>query len=177
MWTITDTAERYSNKWMRVVEDQVLRPDGMPGIYGVVEVRCPSVFVVALTDAEEVVLVTIDRHTVGRSIEVPAGGTDGEPALVAAQRELLEETGLTGSTWREVGRMFALNGICRAPEYVFLATGLTRGTASGQHEEGIIEARTWPWGRVMDMIARGEITDGETIAALMFAAIALGRLS
>ena len=93
-WPVERTREVYANRWITVREDQVRRPDGSPGVYGVVTVRSPAVFVVALTEAVEVLLVTIDRHTVGPSVEVPAGGTDGEDPLVAARRELAEETGM-----------------------------------------------------------------------------------
>jgi len=176
----------YENAWIRVVEDEVLRPDGTEGIYGVVEMRHPAVFVVAMTDAGEVLLVTVDRHTVGRSIEVPAGGSDGEDAEAAARRELLEETGFEADHWLRIGTMNALNGICRAPESVWLATGLrpaaagahgdAEGHAHGQVEEGIHELRAVPWAEVMHMIRVGEIGDGESVAALMYAALALGRV-
>jgi 8-oxo-dGTP pyrophosphatase MutT (NUDIX family) len=169
----------YENAWIAVTEDSVTRPDGTDGIYGVVELKHDAVFIVAITDADEVVLVTVDRHTVGRSIEVPAGGTDGEPALLAAQRELLEETGFRADTWREIGTMHALNGVCRATERVFLATGLSVGQSSA-HEmraEGIHEVHLIPWTVLLEMVRDGRITDGETIAALFSAAIALNRVS
>lgn len=166
----------YENQWIRVREDQVVRPDGTDGLYGVVEVRQPAVFVVALTDDDEVVLVTVDRHTTGMSAEVPAGGTDGEEPLLAAQRELLEETGYSAAEWSRVGSMQALNGVCKAPEHVFVARGLTSADATGHHEEGISDVRTVPFAEVLAMVARGEITDGETVAALLFAAIHLGRV-
>ena len=166
----------YENQWIRVREDEVVRPDGTDGLYGVVEVRQPAVFVVALTEADEVVLITVDRHTTGRSVEVPAGGTDGEDPLAAAQRELLEETGYTAADWAQVGSMHALNGVCVAPELVFLARGLTLSDATGHHEEGISDVRTVPFGEVVAMVGSGEITDGETVAALMYAAVHLGRV-
>ena len=132
-WPVRATRVVYENPWIRVREDAVTRPDGSDGIFGVVEVQRPAVFVVALTDEDEIVLVTVDRHTVGPSVEVPAGGTDGEDPLVAARRELTEETGLVAGEWRQVGAMNALNGVCRAPEVVFLATGLepARGAGGG----------------------------------------------
>jgi 8-oxo-dGTP pyrophosphatase MutT (NUDIX family) len=187
-WPVRRTRVAYENAWIRVHEDQVTRPDGGPGVFGVVEVRQPAVFVVALTDADEVVLVTVDRHTVGESVEVPAGGTDGEDPLVAARRELAEETGLAAREWRQVGVMNALNGVCRAPEVVFLATGLEpvagpEPGASGQvgdgarAEEGISAVRRVPVGEVLDLVRHGGITDGESVAALMFALAHLGRVS
>jgi 8-oxo-dGTP pyrophosphatase MutT (NUDIX family) len=148
----------------------------------VVEVRQPAVFVVALTDADEVVLVTVDRHTVGPSVELPAGGTDGEDPLVAARRELAEEAGLVAREWRRVGVMNALNGVCRAPEVVFLATGLepvvhTDEVAAAHSEEGISAVRRVPVADVLDLVRDGGITDGETVAALMFALTHLRRVS
>ena len=72
--------------------------------------------------------------------------------------------------------MQALNGICEAPEHVFVARGLSLADATGHHEEGISDVRAVPFAEVLAMVARGEITDGETVAALMYAAIHLGRV-
>ncbi|GAA2497352.1 NUDIX hydrolase [Terrabacter carboxydivorans] len=178
-WPVRETRVVYENPWIRVREDAVTRPDGGDGIFGVVEVLRPAVFVVALTDDDEVVLVTVDRHTVGPSVEVPAGGTDGEDPLVAARRELAEETGLRAEHWQQVGTMNALNGICRAPEVVYLATGLSPAAVddeAARAEEGIGQVRRVPVGEVLGMVRDGVIDDGETVAALMFALLALGRV-
>lgn len=167
----------YENRWIRVREDDVVRPDGGRGIYGVVETRNPAVFVVALTDADEVVLITQERYTTRTvSVEVPAGGTDGEDPLAAAQRELREETGLAAAHWRSLGGMHALNGVADASELFFLATGLS--PADGGHEreaEGITAVERVPFGEVLRMIRDGKIVDGETVAAIALAGIALGR--
>ncbi|MGO4663676.1 NUDIX domain-containing protein [Terrabacter sp. 2TAF16] len=180
-WPVRATTVVYENPWIRVREDAVTRPDGTDGIYGVVELQRPAVFVVALTEADEVVLVTVDRHTVGTSVEVPAGGTDGEDPLVAARRELAEETGLVARDWREIGTMNALNGVCRAPEVVYLATGLARvpgaPASAARAEEGIRDVRRVPFREVIGLVRDGAITDGETIAALMLTLVALGRVS
>ncbi len=47
----------YTNPWMTVWHDEVTRPDGNPGIYGVVHFANLAVGVVALDDADRVVLV------------------------------------------------------------------------------------------------------------------------
>ena len=75
MWPTSASRTAYANRWIEVSEDVVQMPDGSEGVYGVVTVRHASVFVVAITDADEVVLVQLDRHTTGPGLEVPAGGT------------------------------------------------------------------------------------------------------
>lgn len=179
-WRTHRSRTVYENPWIRVREDEVTRPDGGAGVYGVVEVRQPAVFVVPVTDADEVVLVELDRYPTGRrSLEVPAGGSDGQDPLVAARRELAEETGLVADDWRELGEVFSLNGVCHAPGRVFLARGLRAPGgpgADGQAEEGIVATHRLPWPDVLARVADGTITDGESVAALMHAAVALGRV-
>lgn len=177
-WTTRASRTVYENRWIIVREDQVTGPDG-DGIYGVVRVRHPAVFVVALDDEDRVCLLVVDRYTVGRSWEVPAGGSDGEDLLVAAARELQEETGLVASEWTSLGAMTALNGVADAPEHVFLARGLSPhvDAAATQREEGIEQVARLPFAEAVAMIADGRITDGETIAALAMAGIRLGRFA
>jgi 8-oxo-dGTP pyrophosphatase MutT (NUDIX family) len=176
-WQTRDSRDVYENRWIRVREDDVVRPDGGEGIYGVVEVRNPAVFVVPVTDRGEVVLVRLHRYTTGReSLEVPAGGTDGEEPLVAARRELREETGYVASEWRLLGDVFSLNGVSNAPGHVYLARGLTRTGGEAMAEEGIVGVEHVAWPDLVAMIRRAEVDDGETLAALMHAAVALGLL-
>ena len=185
-WQTLETFVPYSNNWIEVREDHVVRPDGERGIYGVVTVKRPAVFVVAMTDADEVLLVNLFRYaTNGWSLEVPAGGADEDDLLAAAQRELLEETGYQAKSWRGIGRAHTLNGVCNAPEHFFLATDLVRAQGDSANEqlaveqrlEGINGVRAVPWADVMGLVEDGTISDGETVAALMYAALALGRVN
>ncbi len=178
VWVTRRSRIVYENPWISVREDDVTRPDGTEGIYGVVRLRRPAVFIVAMTEADEVVLVQVPRYTTGiESWEVPAGGSDGEDPLVAAQRELREESGFAAAEWTYLGSMNALNGIADAQEIVYLARGLTQVGGDEQADEGILSMELIPWADVMAMLRRGEIVDGETVACLMLAALHLGRVS
>ena len=175
-WQTRATRTVYENAWIRVREDAVTRPDGSDGVYGVTAMKHPAVFVVPLTDAGEVVLVRMHRYPIDReSIEVPAGGSDGGEPLVAAQRELLEETGRRAVTWKRLGEFYSLNGIADARADVFLAHGLTGdGEGADAAAEGISGLLVVPWAEAMELVRAGTIHDGETMAALMLAGLELG---
>jgi hypothetical protein len=55
-WQLRGSKIVYQNPWIRVREDDVIRPDGQPGIYGVVEI-VPSVVVLALDQEDRIALV------------------------------------------------------------------------------------------------------------------------
>jgi 8-oxo-dGTP pyrophosphatase MutT (NUDIX family) len=176
-WQTLRSRVAYENPWIRVREDAVLRPDGSPGVYGVVEVRSPAVFVVPVTDDGEIVLLEIDRYAIGAlSLEVPAGGTDGEDFLVAAGRELREETGLAARELLDLGPVYSLNGVSSAPGRVVLATGLHTVGGAEQTVEGIGAVHAVPIPELLGLLTSGEITDNETLGALLLALVHLGRV-
>lgn len=100
--------------------------------------RRPAVGIVAITDDERIVLVEQYRPPVGqRVVELPAGlagdivGHEGESLLLAAQRELLEETGYAASRWTELGVGYSSPGLTDESVALFLAEGLERVEAGG----------------------------------------------
>ena len=101
-FSTVSTRIAYENRWTRVREDVIRRPDGSPGLYGVVE-RNDFVLVFPLDDKGRVTLVEQFRYPVGRRmLELPMGmwedRPDTPPERVAAG-ELAEETGLVASEW------------------------------------------------------------------------------
>src|SRR5437773_2686581 len=95
-WTTLSRRPVYENAWIAVREDQVIRPDGAPGIYGVVHYKNVAIGVLPIDEQGRVWLVGQYRYTLGvYSWEIPeGGGAPGESREETARRELREETGL-----------------------------------------------------------------------------------
>ena len=166
-WKTIGTALKYANNWIRVREDQVIRPDGNPGIYGVVETRMATA-VIALTPKREVYLVGQYRYpTKHYSWEIIEGGTEhGEEPRHAAERELEEEAGLKASKWCELGEPVHLSN-CYTDEvgYFFLAQGLTSVPARPEGTEVLVIEKK-PFSEVMAMVEDGIIKDMLTIVGI-----------
>jgi 8-oxo-dGTP pyrophosphatase MutT (NUDIX family) len=173
-WTTLSSREVYQNPWLRLREDEVLRPDGEPGIYGVIETRIAT-GVVALTPSREVYLVGQYRYPLDLySWELPEGGSDeGETALDAVQRELREETGLTAAHWEQLGAVVHLSNCFSAEEaFLFLAEDLEQAEAAPDGNEELRVKRV-PFEEALRMVHEGEITDAMSIIGLLRAERAL----
>ena len=169
-----DTA--YSNPWIEVYHDEVDRPDGNPGIYGVVHFRSAAVAVVAADEVGRLLLVGQHRYSLDEySWELPEGGVgEAESLLAGAQRELREETGYDAAAWRQLCRVSVSNSVTDERGAIFLATGLRPGEAAPDETEDL--ALRWATlDEVLDEIDRGEIHDLLTIAGVGRHAVELLR--
>ncbi len=166
----------YQNPWIVVYHDEVIRPDGQPGIYGVVHYRNRAVAVVALDEQDRVLLVGQYRYTLDvYSWEVPEGGAEeGEDLLAAARRELREETGFEADRWEQVARLHLSNSVSDEEAFCFLATGLRPGDARPEGTERL-QVRWVPFAEALAMTADGRITDALAVASLQ--RVALLRLA
>lgn len=166
-WPVKKTRIAYENSWIRVREEEVERPDGSDGLYGVIETG-GAAFVVALDEKRRVALVRLNRHTTGESLEIPAGGLDHQDPLIAAKRELLEEAGLEAKAWQHLASLNAMNGVARAKHHIYLATELRKvgGEDAEQLVEGILGLEWVDFEEARRMCGDGRITDSETVAAL-----------
>jgi 8-oxo-dGTP pyrophosphatase MutT (NUDIX family) len=173
-WRRRTRREAYANAWVTVWHDEVDRPDGSPGIYGVVHFTNQAAGVVVLDDADRVLLVGQHRYTLDAySWEIPEGGVpDGETALDGARRELREETGVEADGWRELCRFHLSNSITDEGGALFAAHARDHGDPAPDATEDIT-TRWVPFDEALAMIAGGEITDAMSIMGLQ--AVALER--
>lgn len=164
----------YENAWITVWHDEVSRPDGSPGIYGVVHFGNLAAGVVAFDADDRIVLVGQHRYTLDRaSWEIPEGGIPPtETALEGIQRELREETGVEANDWQELGRLDLSNSVTDEEAVLFVARELRHGEATPEPTESLT-VRWVPFEEAVAMTRDGRITDAISVAAIL--RIALDR--
>jgi 8-oxo-dGTP pyrophosphatase MutT (NUDIX family) len=165
----TSSREVYANAWMTVREDTIRRPDGSDGIYGVVDK--PDYALVIPLDGDRLHLVEQYRYPLGlRRWEFPQGTAPDRAEVRArelAARELREETGLRAAVFTELGRLDVAPGLSSQRGRAFLATGLTSGDHAREREEQDMRSAWFARDEFERMIADGQITDAQSIAAYM----------
>ncbi len=163
----TSSREVYANPWMSVREDGVRRDDGTSGIYGVIDK--PDYALVIPLDGDRLHLVEQFRYPLGmRRWEFPQGTAPDRADVEAgelAARELREETGLRAANMLDLGLLDVAPGMSSQRGRVFLATGLTEGAHEREHEEQDMRTAWFSRAEFEKMIAAGEVTDAQSIAA------------
>jgi len=167
-WTTLTERTAYENPWIRVSHRDVLNPAGGPGIYGVVQFKNTAIGIVPLDDEGCTWLVGQYRYTLGRySWEIPEGGGPlGTSLLESAQRELLEETGITARRWTPLLEMHLSNSVTDEYGVVYLAQDLAFGESRPEDTEQL-HIRRVPFSEAFRMVMDGEITDALSMAAIL----------
>jgi 8-oxo-dGTP pyrophosphatase MutT (NUDIX family) len=166
-WKIIDQKEIYDNPWIHLTEYDVINPSGKKGIYGKVHFKNTAIGVVPLDENMNTYLVGQYRFTINEySWEIPEGGALNEEPLFAAQRELLEETGLKAERWKKIAEMYLSNSVTDEYCVVFVATGLSQHTSMPEETEQLV-VKKLPFEEVYAMVMNGKIKDSLSIAAIM----------
>ncbi len=157
----------YENRWTRVREDRIRRPDGSDGLYGVVE-RSDFAVIVPWHDGR-LTLVEQYRYPIReRMWEFPMGmweqapGTD--PAVLAAG-ELREETGLVAGRMVHAGEIFQGPGYCNQRGHIFLATQLAQEQAEREATEQDMICRNFSLEDFETMVREGIVREAMTLSA------------
>ncbi len=166
-WRRRSRRTAYENAWITVWHDEVVRPDGQHGIYGVVHFPTRAVGVVPIDADDRVLLVGQHRYTLDRySWEIPEGGSPrDEDPLDGAARELREETGYAATEWRVLLEADLSNSVSDEEAILYVATGLVPGEADPEGTERL-DVRWVPFDDAIAMCRDGAIRDAMTILAL-----------
>jgi ADP-ribose pyrophosphatase len=175
-WPVVSSAELARGRLVTVRTDKVRMPDGELAERDVV-IHPGAVAVLALDDAQQVLLIRQYRHPVGRLLwEIPAGLRDvpGEPSWATARRELVEEAGYRARDWRVLADYYTSPGFSTERLRVFLARDLefvpeAERDFVPEAEEAQLLLAWRPLDQAVRQVLAGELHNGVAALAILAA--------
>lgn len=161
------TMQEVKARFITFRQDEVLLANGNKGIRDFI-VHGGAVGIVAVTAQREIVLVRQYRHPVEEDLlEIPAGKLEkGEDPLIAAKRELAEETGFRAASWKSLTAIYTSPGTSSEKLHLFLAEDLTADEAHPDEDE-LVEYKKFPLSEVLEMIGKGNLKDAKSIVGIL----------
>jgi ADP-ribose pyrophosphatase len=163
----------WSCPWYSVRQDEIVLPDGRPGVYNVVQKEA-AVWVLPVTKEKQIALIRSYRYTVDDWCwEIPAGSLKtGQSPADAARSELAEEVGGQAGLLEYLGQSYMANGICDEVGHFFLAMDVTLSEPAHEAAE-VIEVHLKSIPEVLKMARANEINDAPSALVILLCA---GRL-
>lgn len=158
---------QFRGRVISVTTDEVVLPNGHRTVLEVVH-HPGGAAVVALDAQQRVCLLKQYRYVAGGWLwELPAGKLEpSEPPLATAQRELLEEAGVSAGQWQSLGSVLSSPGVFGEVLHLYLASELRAATAAHEHAE-VIEVHWLPFEEAFQWALDGTIRDAKSVIALL----------
>lgn len=155
----------YKGKIINVRNDEAMLPGGKLCRREIVEHGGGAC--VLYVEEGKIVLVRQYRYAYGESLyEIPAGKLDkGEDPMLAAQRELQEETGIFAKKLQLLFVIYPSPGYCNEKIYIYQAFDGEKRTAHLDEDE-FLDVEWVDIPRAKAMLESGEIKDAKTVIAL-----------
>jgi 8-oxo-dGTP pyrophosphatase MutT (NUDIX family) len=171
-WTTLSGEEKYDNRWINVTEYQVVNPAGGKGIYGKIHFKNRGIGIIPIDDEGNTWLVGQYRYTLNEfQWEIPeGGGLLNEYPLIAAKRELKEETGMSAEKWTSLLRVNPSNSVSDEECIIYVAEELEHGENNLEETEADLKVKKIPLQDAVDMVMRGEIRDSMSMIGLLMVA-------
>ena len=157
-----------SGHMVEVWQDRVELENGRTSLREVVA-KGPAVCVLA-RQHDQIWFVKQYRYPIKEELlELPAGKLDeGETPEEGALRELKEETGLVPERLISLGYIWPSPGCFSEKIYLYYADGLDQQEAHPDEDE-LLTVCTMPMSQVKDLLIKGAVCDGKSVAALALA--------
>ena len=158
----------YNGRILHVEKWKVTCPNGREAAREIV-VHMGAAAVVPVFENGDTLLVRQHRVAVDRvTLEIPAGGLNGadEPPMLAAARELEEETGYHSENLTHLLSLRTTVAFCNEKIEIYVAQDL-KPTHQHLDEDEFIDVYAYSVDELCEMIYSGKIEDGKTIAAIM----------
>lgn len=170
-WQRLESTVVHQTPCFQVRNDSIIRPDSVRDT--VEYVVSPGSVTVLAIDGDDNVLFTrrwLYIHG-GSQWRLPSGDIrERETDVTAAQRELLEATGLRCEQLQSLGVVHGADSVCDHEDHLFLATGL-----SGTRSPGV---RKLSFEDAVDLVLSGQVPHAGSACALLTTAVrraAIGR--
>jgi ADP-ribose pyrophosphatase len=174
---VVDRRPVHTGRYMAFEADRVVRGDGSESSRDIVV--HPGAVVVAALDADDRLLLVAQYRLAcgGAMLELPAGTLDVrdgavEVPLVAAYRELEEETGYRAGSMERIGGFWSAPGFSTEYLTLFLATDLRpagEGRLSPDEDENLQLSRLH-WRDAVAAVESGVIEDAKSVAGILWLA-------
>lgn len=168
MSKLLDEKEVFKCCRFNVVERNFEREDGVK--FGRFSVNPgDAVIVLPVTKENEIIFIEQARETVGKiCLELPAGMIDaGEKPVVAAKRELEEETGYIANDIELLMDGYPSAGYTSEKMYMYVAKDLEEGNVHLDETEEILSVKKIHIDEVMDLIAENYFDEVNVVAAIL----------
>ena len=173
-WKTLSSDIKYENNWIKIIENKVLNAAGTEGIYGVVHFKTQAIAIIPLDEHNHTWIVGQHRYPLDKyEWEIVEGGCpEGTSPIATAHRELHEEVGLQAEKMTCILEMQLSNSTTDEISYTYVARGISYiGTKPDEDE--ILHIKKLPFEEVYQMVMRGEIKDGLSVASILKAKILL----
>jgi ADP-ribose pyrophosphatase len=152
--------------------DDVLLENGQQATREIIE-HPGAVGIIALHgqgSEQRIALVRQFRQAAEQSLlEIPAGTLEpGEEPLACAQRELLEETGLTARRWTHLQTFYTAPGFCTEKMWLYLAQETQAASHSQAASDEQIEVRFCTRTEAFQLLRTGQFQDAKTLVGLLW---------
>jgi ADP-ribose pyrophosphatase len=161
---------KFRGRVITVNVETVTLPNGKVGHFEVIH-HPGGAGVVAIDAQDRVCLLRQYRPAVRDWVwELPAGRLEpGEPPMLTASRELVEEAGREAARWRDLGTIFSSPGVFTEVIHLYLAETL-REVPDQREEHELFEVHWIDFREAQQRALDGRIRDGKTIIGLLRAA-------
>ena len=159
----------YKNSWINLYVDKVRLPNGhiLPE-HHLLEFGKGSVSAIMEDNRKRVLLIRLYRYpSDSTEWELPAGRVDeGETALEAVQRELLEETGYRAVHYEEILAYYPVNGISNHCMRLYRCQAAQKAGTFDPRE--VMEVRWFEREEILTMVRDKKIMDGLSLTGLLY---------
>lgn len=166
-YEVLESKVTHEGKIVKITVDKLRMPDGSEAYRETVIRGKNAAAVLAVDNDGSLIFVRQYRHAFGEMLlEIPAGVLeDGEEPEEGVLRELEEETGKKAETLEFLCEMYPTVGYCTEKIQLFIATDMIEGQQKLDADE-FLEIEKYTPEEAVEMIYKGEIKDGKTIAAI-----------